>query len=145
DDVRRESPPHAVGRGRVRARTVALLQRQAEARRGDSPPESWLRKMGRDPAVRSFLDHVWPEVTPEGLVFSVLSDPATLAAAASDVLTPEEQETLRWARPPRTVKAARWSAADALLIDEAAGLVERVPSYGHIVIDEAQDLSPMQC
>jgi DNA helicase IV len=145
DDVRRESPPHAVGRERVRARTVALLQRQAEARRGDSPPESWLRKMGRDPAVRSFLDHVWPDVTPEALVFSLLSDPTVLAAAASDVLTPEEQASLGWSRPPRTAKAARWSAADALLIDEAAGLIERVPSYGHIVLDEAQDLSPMQC
>jgi DNA helicase IV len=145
DEVRRESPPHAVGRERVRARTVALLQRQAEARRGDSPSETWLRKMGRDPAVRSFLDHVWPDLTPEALVHSVLSDPAVLAAAAAELLTPEEQETLRWQRPPRTVKAARWSAADALLIDEAAGLIDRVGSYGHIVIDEAQDLSPMQC
>jgi DNA helicase IV len=145
DDVRRESPPHAVGRERVRARTVALLQRQAEARRGDSPTETWLRKMGRDPTVRSFLDHAWPDLTPEALVYSVLSDPAVLAAAASELLTPEEQETLRWQRPPRTVKAARWSAADALLIDEAAGLIDRVASYGHIVIDEAQDLSPMQC
>ena len=44
-----------------------------------------------------------------------------------------------------SVKSARWSAADVLLIDEAAGLMDRVPSYGHIVVDEAQDLSPMQC
>jgi DNA helicase IV len=145
DDVRRESPPYAVGRERVRARTVALLQRQAEARRGESPPESWLRKMGRDPAVRTMLDHVWPEVTPEGLVWSLLSDPARLAEAAEGVLSPDEQQALLWHRPPRTVKTARWSAADALLVDEAAGLIDRVPSYGHIVIDEAQDLSPMQC
>jgi hypothetical protein len=27
----------------------------------------------------------------------------------------------------------------------AAGLIDRVPSFGHIVVDEAQDLSPMQC
>jgi len=26
-----------------------------------------------------------------------------------------------------------------------AGLLERTPGYGHIVLDEAQDLSPMQC
>ena len=30
-----------------------------------------------------------------------------------------------------------------MLIDEAADLVERTPSLGHVVADEAQDLSPM--
>jgi len=145
DDVRRESPPHGIGRDRVRARTVALLQRQTEARRGDSPTDAWLRRMGRDPAVRSFLDHVWPDVSPEQLVFSLLSDPTALAAAADGVLTGDEQAALVWDRPPRTVKAARWSAADAVLIDEAAGLIDRLPSFGHVVVDEAQDLSPMQC
>jgi len=145
DDVRREAPAHGTGRERVQERVIALLQRQAEARRGDSPPESWLRAMRRNPAVRALLDQVWPVVTPESLVFSVLAEPAVLAAAAEGVLTAEEQETLRWHRPPRTVKAARWSAADAFLIDEAAGLIERPPSFGHIVVDEAQDLSPMQC
>ena len=60
DDVRREHPPYATGRERVRARTVAMLQRQAEARSGESPPEAWLRRMGRDPQVRSFLDTSGP-------------------------------------------------------------------------------------
>jgi DNA helicase IV len=145
DDVRREQPPFGVGRDRVRARTVALLQRQAEARRGDSPPESWLKRMARDPAVRAFLDGVWPATTGEELVFGLLSSPAALATAAEGILTAAEQERLLWPRPPRTVKSARWSAADAVLIDEAAGLIDRLPSYGHVVIDEAQDLSPMQC
>ena len=49
------------------------------------------------------------------------------------------------ARPPRGPGSARWSAADAVLIDEAADLIERTPSMAHIVVDEAQDLSPMQC
>ncbi len=31
-----------------------------------------------------------------------------------------------------------------MLIDEAAGLIERRPSFGHVVVDEAQDLSAMQ-
>jgi DNA helicase IV len=145
DDVRREHPPYAVGRERVRARTVAMLLRQAEARRGDSPPDSWVRRMGRAAEVRSFLDHVWPAVTADELVYSLLSDASTLAAVSAELLSPEEQASLLWDRPPRTVKAAKWSAADAILIDEAAGLIDRLPSVGHVVVDEAQDLSPMQC
>jgi len=145
DDVRREHPPHALGRERVRARTVALLQRQAEARRGESPSDAWLRRMGRHEQVRAFLDHAWPEVSAEHLVFSLLSDASVLAEAAEGLLTPEEQATLRWNRPPRTAKTAAWSAADAVLIDEASGAIDRLPSLGHIVVDEAQDLSPMQC
>lgn len=42
------------------------------------------------------------------------------------------------------MKSAKWSAADAVLIDEAGDLVARTHSLGHVVLDEAQDLSPMQ-
>src|SRR5262249_6199116 len=41
--------------------------------------------------------------------------------------------------------SARWSAADAVLIDEARDLISRTPSLAHVVVDEAQDLSPMEC
>jgi DNA helicase IV len=145
DDVRRERPAHAIGRERVLARTVALLQRQAEARRGESPPETWLRRMGRHPDVRAFLDHVWPQLSAERLVFLVLNDRAVLAGAADGVLSEVEQDALAWQRTRPSVASARWSAADTVLIDEAAGLIDRLPSFGHVVVDEAQDLSPMQC
>jgi DNA helicase IV len=42
------------------------------------------------------------------------------------------------------VRSAKWSSADAGLSDEATDLVERTHSLGHVVLDEAQDLSPMQ-
>jgi DNA helicase IV len=145
DGVRREEPPHGIGRERVRARVVALLQRQVEARRGDSPGEAWLRRMGRARSVTAFLDAAWPAVTAEALVYSLLSDPAALARAAAGILSDEEQAALVWAKPPRSARTAKWSAADTVLVDEAAGLIDRLPSFGHVVVDEAQDLSPMQC
>lgn len=144
DGVRREEPPYATGRERVRARVVALLQRQAELRRADSPGEAWLRRMARAGPVTAFLDASWPAVTPEGLVSGLLSDPAALAAAADGVLDEAEQRLLAWPKPPRSARAARWTGADAVLVDEAAGLLERTPSFGHVVVDEAQDLSAMQ-
>jgi DNA helicase IV len=90
--------------------------------------------------VTRFLDAAWPAVTPEALVVDVLTDPSV----ADGVLTAEEQAAIRWPKPPRTVKAAKFSAADLVLLDEAAGLIERESSFGHVVVDEAQDLSPMQ-
>ncbi|MGX6601549.1 HelD family protein [Micromonosporaceae bacterium Da 78-11] len=140
DEARREGLPYAVGRERVRARVVALLQRQSEYRTGNSPGETWLRKMNRIGPVTTFLEAAWPAVTPESLVVDVLTDPSV----GDGILTADEQDTLRWAKPPKTAKSARFSAGDLVLLDEAAGLLERETSFGHVVIDEAQDLSPMQ-
>jgi DNA helicase IV len=144
DDARRENLPYGTGRERVRARVAAGLRRQAEAR-GESPGETWLRRTGRSKAVREFLDNCWPAVEPAGLVARLLGEPELLAAAADGILTDSEQEAIRWQKPARSPRAAKFSAADNVLIDEAAGLIERVPSYGHVVVDEAQDLSAMQC
>ena len=47
-------------------------------------------------------------------------------------------------KPARGPKSAPWTLADAVLVDEVADLVDREPSLGHVVLDEAQDLSPMQ-
>ncbi|NED79649.1 AAA family ATPase, partial [Streptomyces sp. SID11233] len=37
------------------------------------------------------------------------------------------------------------TAADLVLLDEVAGLLAHPPAFGHIVVDEAQDLSAMEC
>ncbi|WP_431040714.1 HelD family protein [Streptomyces sp. P1-3] len=143
-EVRDQAPPYAVGRERVRSRAVALLQRQAERRAGP-PNNEWLRRMGRAKAITAFLDAVWPAVRPEEVVGTLLADPAALAAAADGVLDADEQKALLWRTPPRSHKSAKWSPADMVLVDEVAGLIERPEGYGHVVVDEAQDLSPMQC
>lgn len=139
-DVRREAPPYAIGRERVRTRAVRLIQRQAERRAGVTG-NAWLQKISRARAVSAFVDEVWPKVTPEEVVAGLLSDPAHVAEG---ILDAGERHALMWARP-RSARTAAWSAADLLLLDEVAGLLERQDSYGHIVVDEAQDLSPMQC
>ncbi|MEV4713542.1 AAA family ATPase [Micromonospora sp. NPDC049374] len=153
-DTRAERLPYAVGRDRVRARVVGLLQRQAEARRAESPGDAWLRRMSRSKPVTGFLDAVWPALTPDRLLHALYTDPDRLAQAADGLLSPDEQHLLTRTASGgpttgtglgRTAKATRWTAADAVLIDEAAGLLERPAGYGHVVVDEAQDLSPMQC
>jgi hypothetical protein len=135
---------YAAGRERLAMAVAEDARRQKEAG-GGSPSDAETRKAARSREVRDFCDAVWPAVDAAGLVCDLLSDPDRLARAARGVLTEEEQALLRWPTPPRSVRAARWSAADTVLVDEVAGLLERTTGYGHVVVDEAQDLSPMQC
>ncbi|WDF39265.1 AAA family ATPase [Streptomyces sp. T12] len=142
--VREEEPPYAVGRERVRTRVVRLIRDQAERRSGVRS-NAWVQKVSRARPVGAYVDAVWPRVRPEEVVAELLGDPQVLAAAADGLLDAEEQKALLWAKPPRSWKSARWSAADLVLLDEVAGLIEHPQGYGHLVVDEAQDLSPMEC
>ncbi|MBD0746210.1 AAA family ATPase [Streptomyces sp. CBMA152] len=142
--VRAEAPPYAVGRERVRSRAVRVIQLQAEHRAGPMN-NTWLQRISRARPVSAFVDTAWPKVTPEEVLAALFGDPDALAAAADGILTADEQKHLLWPKPPRSYKSAKWSAADLVLLDELAGLIERPEGYGHIVVDEAQDLSPMQC
>src|SRR3954447_17262168 len=143
-DVREEEPPYSTGRERVRSRVVRSVQLQAERRAG---PQSgaWVQRVSRSRVLGAFLDAVWPKARPEEVVAELFGDREELAAAADGILDSEEQKNLLWTKPPRSWKSARWSAADLVLLDEVAGLVEHPEGYGHLVVDEAQDLSPMEC
>ncbi|MGW0117647.1 HelD family protein [Streptomyces sp. NPDC003327] len=120
----------------------AVLVRMEEA--GEAPDDRVQNAVARNPAVKAVVKECWPPVDPAKLVLRLLSDAEFLAAHAEGVLSEEEQKLLLWAKPARSVKSAKWSAADAVLVDEAKDLVERTHSLGHVVLDEAQDLSPMQ-
>ncbi|WP_435303931.1 HelD family protein [Streptomyces phaeoluteigriseus] len=128
----------------------ALPQRVAHSvlvqmeRAGEAPDDRVQDAVARNSAVKAAVKAVWPPVDPAKLVLRLLTDPEFLAEHAEGILTGDEQKTILWAKPVRSVKSARWSAADAVLIDEATDLVERTHSLGHVVLDEAQDLSPMQ-
>ncbi|MGX1369105.1 DNA helicase IV [Streptomyces canus] len=143
-DVRQEEPPYGIGRERVRGRVVRSVQLRAERRAGPQNG-AWVQRISRSRVMGAFLDAVWPKVRPEEVVAGLLGDREELAFFADGILDAEEQEDLLWARPPRSWKSARWSAADLVLLDEVAGLVEHPQGYGHLVVDEAQDLSPMEC
>jgi hypothetical protein len=99
----------------------------------------------RSRPVRAAVDAIWPKADPIRLVFGLLSSAQALAEAARDVLTEAEQAAVVWPAPPRGPGSARWSPADLVLIDEARDLITRTPSLAHVVVDEAQDLSPMEC
>ncbi|MFI9762582.1 HelD family protein [Streptomyces sp. NPDC051963] len=135
---------------RYGAAREALPQRIAHAvlvqmeRSGEAPDDRVQDAVARNAAVKAAVKGIWPPVDPAKLVLRLLTDADFLAVHAAGVLTEDEQKTIQWSKPVRSVKAAKWSAADAVLIDEATDLVQRTHSLGHVVLDEAQDLSPMQ-
>ncbi|MER5904479.1 AAA family ATPase [Streptomyces mirabilis] len=144
DGVRAEEPPYGIGRERVRTRAVRRLREQAEWRAGPQT-NAWARKVSGSRPVGAYVDAVWPRMRPEEVLARLLTDAEALADAADGLLDADEQKAILWAKPPRSYKSARWSAADLVLLDEVAGLVEHPEGYGHVVVDEAQDLSPMEC
>jgi hypothetical protein len=135
---------YGTGRDMLAHRIAHVILTKMEAA-GESCDDRTHDAVRRTRQVRAAVDAIWPKPDPVRLVFRLLSDPALLGRAAGGLLEPAEQAAITWAAPPRGPGSARWSPADAVLIDEARDLIERTPSLSHVVIDEAQDLSPMEC
>ena len=143
-ELRDRGVRYGAGRGMLGHRIAhVILTRMEEA--GESCDDRTHDAVRRSGPVRSAVDAIWPKADPSRLVIRLLSDPGVLAAAADGVLDPAEQQAICWETPARGPASARWSPADAVLVDEAADLIERIPSLAHVVVDEAQDLSPMEC
>lgn len=111
---------------------------------GDSPDDRVQNAIARAKPVKDYVTALWPPVDPTKLIFRLLSDADFLAEHADGILTVQEQAAIRPPKPARSPRSMAWSAADLVLIDEAADQLERTPSLGHVIIDEAQDLSQMQ-
>src|SRR2546430_555331 len=75
------------------------------------------RALSRDGRLTRFLNRAWPVPKPEVIV----------------------------RRLPDLPRSRGWSEADLPLLDEARALIVGTPQqYGHVIVDEAQDLTPMQ-
>ena len=143
EGLRRRDVRYGAARAMLGQRLAHAVLTRMEAA-GESPDDRVQDAMARSVPVRRTVDALWPALDPARVVMSLLGDAATLAAAADDVLTEDEQRRLLWPRAARGPRTAPWTTADAVLVDEVADLVQREPSLGHVVLDEAQDLSPMQ-
>ncbi len=142
DELRTRGVRYGAGRAMLPQRLAhAVLVKMEEA--GDSPDDRVHASVARSRPVKELSAAVWPVIDAPRLVMRILGDPEFLAAAADGVLTAEEQALITWATPAKGPRSARWSLHDAVLIDEVRDLLERTPSLGHVVLDEAQDLSPM--
>ncbi len=103
-----------------------------------------LRRSGKDEAwaaagpLRSALTKAWPALQPLKLVERLLGKADLTDLGGRHRLEDDELTAIR----TRRGRDKRWSAADQLLIDEANSIANGPPfTFGHVVVDEAQDLS----
>jgi len=142
DEIRARDAPIATHRERFRR---ALLRRAYDRYTGGLALELAEDEFGTellaDATSRKAIEGVWRSVNPAGLVRSLLTQRTALARAADGLLDADEQGALL--RPRRD--ADRWTPHDLPLLDEAEAHVKGAPRrFGHVVVDEAQDCSPMQ-
>jgi DNA helicase IV len=143
-ELRERGVRYGTGREMLSHRIAHVILTQMEAA-GETCDDRTHEAVRRTSQVKAAVTAIWPKADAVRVVFDVLSDPEVLARCADGVLSDAEQQAVLWAKPPRGPASARWSAADAVLVDEVTDLIERTASLAHIVVDEAQDLSAMAC
>jgi DNA helicase IV len=133
---------HATGKESLRNqllhRAYEIHERTAEV---PAHKANFVAGAHRNPGFARFLDKVWPTAT--AVVHRLLTNRAARRRATEGILEPAEADLLARPLPSRRADQ-RWRPAEVPLIDEADARLHGVrTTYGHIIVDEAQDLSAM--
>jgi DNA helicase IV len=152
-EARRRFRTHNPGRRFVERQLFAAL---TEVSRVPVTADEVRERLHQAPVVREALERMWPVLTPAELLHDLFGSRALVDLAAGRRLDPDERAALVRARSER-VNHVVWTHDDVPLLDEARALLgprrrrrtngedpDEIRTYGHIVVDEAQDLSPMQ-
>ena len=144
DEILGRGVPHATGKESLRNQLLHAAY-DVHERTAEVPAlkANFVAAARSDDAFRRFVDRTWPTLSAPAVVQKLLGSPVARRRATDGVLEPGEAELL--ARPvARRLADERWSPAEVALLDEAeARLSGPRATYGHIVVDEAQDLSAM--
>lgn len=102
-----------------------------------------LPELRRSAEFKKLVDRIWPSLSGPQLVRALLGNRAACGRATDDLLDAADARLLHRPSAAR-IADEPWSTADLPLLDEANALVSGGGRrYGHVVIDEAQDLSAM--
>jgi DNA helicase IV len=152
-EARRRFRRHNAAYRWVETEVVAAL---AATGREQNPDLETLRDSLRDIAeYRALLVRMWPILTPAELLNDLFGSKALLRSAGESLA--DDERPLLYRDRQALLDEVQWSDSDIALLDEAMALLgprprksgriheaDEVRTFGHIVIDEVQDLTPMQ-
>jgi len=153
-NARRRFKRHNAGRRFVENEVYAAMA--ATVRDDEVGPRQIKEAFRGTLEMRQILDAMWPVLTPAQLLHDLFGSKALLRLAARAVMS--ESDALALFRPrSEHVDDVRWTPADVALLDDAFDVLgpkpgkggkldesDEIRTFGHIVIDEVQDLTPMQ-
>ncbi len=150
--ARRRFRHHNRARAFIETEFFRLL---AGSHRSMPEPDVVRDRLGMHHQVRAALEWMWPILTPAELLRDMYGSSGLLRSALRAGFHPLEiDDAVKVLRRPRgdDVDSYAWTDADVPLLDEAHAILgspssrrddEEIRTYGHIVIDEAQDHTPM--
>ncbi len=143
DAVRARTFSYEAGRVAFRERLAGMIASRVFDPGSLASEEDALSTVRKTKEYQRLATRAWPRETPEGLVEKLFKNKARLARVAGDLLSEEEIALLL--ASSAAVKRKDMTPTDVALLDEAVWLIE--PSFrrfGHVVVDEAQNLTPME-
>ncbi|MFG2532578.1 HelD family protein [Streptomyces sp. NPDC048516] len=146
DEARGGDGAYRERRERFRSLFVDRLLRELAAiapRRGQGG--TIRRDLERNRRVERLVERLWPSPGAREALRTLYDSADLLATCAAGILDDDEQAALHRPRAA-TADADPWTLDDHVCLEELRFLISgEIPRrYGHIVIDEAQDLTPMQ-
>jgi DNA helicase IV len=145
DSIAARPAPYKAGRLALRSRLLGLARQKLRATGRLEAEEPWFdRELPTSEGFRDLLELLWPSISPAALLSELFSSAERLERAGRGILSEAEWRSLGRVGGKGVGRQA-WTSEDLPLLDEAEFLVNgRTRTYGHVVVDEAQDLSPMQ-
>ncbi|MER5599237.1 ATP-binding domain-containing protein [Streptomyces sp. NPDC002265] len=145
-DVRAGDGSYRERRDRFRSLLVDRLLQELVAVAPRRNRDTTIRRdLERNRQVERLIERVWPSPGARETLRSLYDSPELLRACADGILEAPEQAALHRPRAERA-DADPWTLHDRVCLEELQYLItgETPHRYGHIVVDEAQDLTPMQ-
>ena len=144
--VRERALATNVGRDVFREQLVAEAWRE-RSRRVDVNPEAqhdFVGDLRMQRGFKAYVDRVWPAMSAATIVRSLLGSRRGLMLHGAGIIDPVDLRRIE-RRAASRASQERWTRSDLALLDEANHLVTGdTPQFGHVVVDEAQDLSAME-